>query len=54
MKKRTDKELYDATAGGGRYVGKSTLMPPWGNTFSKVQIKSLVLYLRKLCKCKGL
>ena len=53
MKKRTDKELYDAVSGGGKTVGKSTLMPPWGNTFNETQIKSLVLYLRKLCGCEG-
>jgi mono/diheme cytochrome c family protein len=53
MKKRTDKELYDAVSGGGKAVGKSTLMLPWGNTFNETQIKSLVLYLRKLCRCEG-
>ncbi|HDH53494.1 MAG TPA: c-type cytochrome [Nitrospirae bacterium] len=54
MNSRTDKELYDAISGGGRFVGKSTLMPPWGRTLNKSQIESLVLYLRKLCKCQGL
>lgn len=53
MTKRTDKDLYDAISGGGRAVGKSTLMPPWGNTLSNSQIKSLIQYLRKLCKCEG-
>ncbi|MBI4709840.1 MAG: cytochrome c [Nitrospirae bacterium] len=53
MKKRTDKELLDAVSGGGKAVGKSTLMPPWGNTFTETQMKSLVLYLRKLCRCVG-
>lgn len=52
MSKRTDKDLYDVISGGGRAVGKSTLMPPWGNTFNKVQIKSLVKYLRELCRCR--
>lgn len=53
MSKRTNKELFDAISGGGKGVGKSTLMPPWGNTFNETQIKSLVLYLRELCKCQG-
>ena len=53
MTKRTDNELFDAIRGGGKGVGKSTLMSPWGDTFSKAQIKSLVLYLRRLCKCQG-
>ncbi len=52
MSKRTDKNLFDAISGGGKAVGKAALMPPWGNTFDKAQIKSLVLYLRKLCKCQ--
>lgn len=53
MTKRTDEELFDAINGGGKRVGKSTLMPPWGNTFDKAQIESLVSYLRKLCRCQG-
>ncbi len=54
MNKRTDQDLYDVIRGGGRAVGKSTLMPPWGNTFRETQIKSLILHMRKLCKCQGL
>ena len=53
MTRRSDKDLYDVIYGGGKVVGKSVLMPPWGNTFSKEQIQSLVLYLRKLCTCQG-
>ena len=53
MSKRTDKDLYDVINGGGRAAGKSALMPPWGDTFSETQIKSLILYLRNLCKCRG-
>lgn len=53
MNQRTDEDLKNVISGGGRAVGKSTLMPPWGNTFHKEQIEDLVIYLRKLCKCKG-
>ncbi|MBI5410108.1 MAG: cytochrome c [Nitrospirae bacterium] len=53
MSRRTDKDLYDALATGGKGIGKSTLMPPWGDTFDKAQIKSLVKYLRELCRCQG-
>jgi mono/diheme cytochrome c family protein len=53
MTKRTDNDLFEAISGGGKRVGKSTLMPPWGNTFSKTQITSLVMYLRKLCRCQA-
>lgn len=53
MNRRTDKDLYDVIYGGGKIAGKSVLMPPWGDTFSKAQIESLVLYLRTLCRCQG-
>jgi len=53
MGKRTDEKLFDTIYGGGKSVGKSTFMPPWGGTFTEKQIGSLVLYLRKLCECKG-
>jgi mono/diheme cytochrome c family protein len=52
MIKRSDEDLFDAISKGGKGVGKSTLMPPWGNTFNKNQIRSLVQYLRKLCRCR--
>ena len=54
MNKRTDNDLLEVIAGGGRAAGKSTLMPPWGDTISEAQIESLIIYLRKLCKCQGL
>ena len=54
MSKRTDKELSNAISGGGRFIGKASLMPPWGETLEDAQIKSLVLYLRKLCNCQGM
>ncbi|MDI6744099.1 MAG: cytochrome c [Thermodesulfovibrionales bacterium] len=53
MSKRTDEKLFDTIYGGGREVAKSTYMPPWGYTFTETQIDSLVLYLRRLCNCKG-
>jgi mono/diheme cytochrome c family protein len=53
MSRRSNKDLYDAVSGGGRMVGKATLMPPWGEVFGKTEIKSLVSYMRKLCKCSG-
>lgn len=53
MRKRSDKDLYDAIRGGGKAVGKSPLMPPWGKTLNDEQIKALILYLRYLCGCTG-
>jgi len=52
MSKRTDGDLFDAIYGGGRAVGKSPLMPPWGETLSEDEIKSLIIYLRWLCRCQ--
>jgi len=51
MSRRSDRELFDVIHGGGRAVGKSTLMPPWGGVFNDEQIRSLIHYLRKLCGC---
>ena len=53
MGRRTDMELYEVISGGGRAVGKSPLMPPWGETLNDAQIRSLILYIRSLCRCKG-
>ncbi|GAB4539788.1 MAG: hypothetical protein Fur0020_08760 [Thermodesulfovibrionia bacterium] len=53
MSKRSDKDLYDVIRGGGKAVGKSTLMPPWGGNLNDIQVKSLVQYLRNLCRCEG-
>ena len=53
MSRRSNKDLSEAVSGGGKMVGKATLMPPWGEVLSKTQIGSLVMYLRKLCSCTG-
>ncbi len=53
MSRRSDRELNEAIAGGGKAAGKSTLMPPWGYTLNTSQIRALILYLRKLCSCQG-
>jgi hypothetical protein len=53
MRKLSDRELRLAIAEGGDAVQKSELMPAWNKTLSALQIDSLVLHLRKLCKCRG-
>jgi len=53
MGKRTDGDLFDVIYGGGKAGGKSPLMPPWGETLSEDEIKSLIIYLRWLCRCHG-
>ncbi len=53
MSRRSNKDLHDAVRGGGRMVGKATLMPPWGEVLNMTEIESLVSYMRKLCACSG-
>lgn len=50
---RADDTLYDGIASGGAILGKSHLMPPWGETLSAEQIAGLVGHLRALCDCEG-
>lgn len=52
MSRRRDKDLYEVIQGGGRAVGKSTLMPPWGGTLGADQIQELISHLRSLCVCE--
>jgi cytochrome c oxidase cbb3-type subunit 3 len=49
----SDEEAFKAIREGGPAVTKSVLMPPWGGVLSDAQIRSLVEYLRVLCKCQG-
>jgi cytochrome c oxidase cbb3-type subunit 3 len=52
MGKLTSEDVYFAIKDGGKSVGKSSLMPRWGNTINDDEIKDLVKYLSTLCKCK--
>jgi len=47
---RTNEEIFEAVSKGGRGVGKSSLMPPWGGVLSEKEIWSLVAYMRTLHK----
>ncbi len=51
MGKLTSEDVYFAIKDGGKSVGKSSLMPKWGNTISDDDIKALVKFLNDLCKC---
>ncbi len=42
----TDERLHFAVAKGGVSVGKSVLMPAWGQTLTKSQIDDVIVYLR--------
>lgn len=53
MSKLTDSEIISAIADGGAANSKSPLMPPFGKTMTRDEIKDMMLYLRKMCKCKS-
>lgn len=53
MSKLSDTDIQNAISDGGASVSKSTIMPPFGKTLTGAEVKDLVAYLRKLCKCKG-
>lgn len=51
MSGRTDADLFKVIKEGGLAIDKSVLMPPWGSSFNDDEIRGLVKYLRKLCRC---
>jgi len=50
MAKDSDEVLLKIIKGGGQSVGRSTVMPAWGETLSERQIDELVRFIRGLCK----
>jgi len=46
----SDQTLYKIIREGGQSVGRSTVMPSWKDALSDDQIRSLVKYIRGLCK----
>ncbi len=48
MNTLTDQFLFDIVKQGGAGVGKSPLMPPWGNQLSDQDIRNVVSYIRTL------
>ena len=50
---RTDEFLFKVVKSGGVSVGFSESMPSWNETFTDVEIKQIIQYVRgKICKCK--
>jgi cytochrome c oxidase cbb3-type subunit 3 len=47
-KSTTDERVHFAIGQGGPSVGKSVLMPAWGNTLTKSQIDDVIVYVRSL------
>jgi mono/diheme cytochrome c family protein len=50
MAGRTNEELVEAVTMGGKGIGKSPFMPPFGAVLSEKEIWSLVAYMRTLHK----
>ena len=50
MSEWTDEQLFQIIEKGGKGVGKSKMMPPWGDQLSKAEIADLVAYIRSLAK----
>ncbi len=53
MNKLTDADIKNVILDGGPAASKSPMMPPWSKTLTEAEADALVLYLRKLCACKG-
>jgi len=50
---RTDEFLFKVVKSGGAAAGFSDAMPSWKETFTDVEIKQIIRYIRKdICKCK--
>jgi cytochrome c oxidase cbb3-type subunit III len=50
MAKDSDEVLLKIIKGGGQSVGRSTVMPAWGDALSEQQIRELVKFIRGLCR----
>jgi cytochrome c oxidase cbb3-type subunit 3 len=50
MAKDSDDVLFKIIKGGGQSVGRSIVMPAWGDALSDQQVGDLVKYVRGLCK----
>lgn len=53
MSRRPDATLFDAIYAGGRILGRSHRMPPFGESLKRAEIRGLVSYIRELCRCQG-
>ncbi len=51
MAPRADDTLFDGIAAGGMILDKHPFMPAWGKTLRAAEIRSLVAYMRTLCRC---
>ncbi len=50
MKQWSDKEIVDIITKGGKAVGSSPVMPPFGGKLSDAQIQDMLAFIRTLAK----
>ncbi len=48
MSKLSDDQIFKTVKEGGKAVGKSELMPPWGAALKDSQIRDLIAFVRTL------
>lgn len=53
MSPRPSSTLFDGVYAGGRILGRSHRMPPFGESLSRERIWDLVAHIRALCRCRG-
>lgn len=53
MSRLSDDVMFDAIFAGGYVMNKSNRMPPWGYSLEPGEIRQLVAYIRRLCRCGG-
>jgi len=50
MKQWSDKEIVDIITKGGKAVGSSAAMPPFGGKLSDAQVQDMLAFIRSLAK----
>ncbi len=52
MAQFSDEDMVRTITHGGGASDLSPIMPPWGNVFTKREIRDLVALIRKMCNCR--
>ena len=52
MAQFSDEDMVRTITHGGGASDLSPIMPPWGNVFTKQEIRDLVALVRKMCNCR--
>ncbi len=52
MAQFSDEDMVRTITRGGGASDLSPIMPPWGNVFTKREIRDLVALIRKMCDCR--